>query len=93
MKHLPGENVVTRSLLNVPRGATIQKKVPYFQRNKSTHGHADKLAADSLKNCYNRYPRARERKMHCGAMLHFWAMNHNTQPNKFSFSAPRVAST
>ena len=71
MKHLPGENVVTRSLLNAPRRATIQKEVPYFQRNKSTHGHADKLAADSLKNCYNRYPRARERKMHCGAMLHF----------------------
>ena len=23
----------------------------------------------------------------------FWAMNHNTQPNKFSFSVPRVAST
>ena len=53
MKHSPGENVVTRSMLNAPRGATIQKEVPYFQRNKSTHGHADKLAADSLKNCYN----------------------------------------
>lgn len=61
--------MVTRSLLNAPRRATIQKEVPYFQRNKSTHGYADKLAADSLKNCYNKSTRARERKMHCGAMF------------------------
>lgn len=61
--------MVTRSLLNAPERATIQKEVPYFQRNKSTHGHADKLSADSLKNCYNKSTRARERKMHCGAMF------------------------
>ena len=60
--------MVTRSLLNAPKRGTIQKELPYFQRNKSTHGYADKLAADSLKNCYNRHSRARRRKVHCGAM-------------------------
>ena len=93
MKHSPGENVVTRSLLNAPRGATIQMEVPYFQRNKSTHGHADKLAADSLKIVTTDIQGQESEKCTAVRCYTFWAMNHNTQPNKFSFSAPRVAST